>query len=238
LTGHRTATHEEWLEARRALLAREKELTRLRDAVSRERRELPWERIEKEYVLEGPDGPETLAELFAGRGQLVVYHFMFDPQEAWDEACKHCSFWADSFDPVIVHLNARDVTMVAVSRAQIDKIERYRRRMGWSFRWLSSFGTDFNYDMGVSFRPDELDQPVFNLGTLVPGREDREGVSVFALDDAGGVFRTYSTYGRGIDLLNTAYNYLDLVPKGRDEQGRPNQYWVRRHDEYGAAAPA
>jgi predicted dithiol-disulfide oxidoreductase (DUF899 family) len=188
--------------------------------------------IEKEYVFEGPEGKETLSELFDGRGQLIVYHFMFDPDDAWDEACKHCSFWADNFDPIIVHLNARDVTMVAVSRAQFEKIERYRARMGWSFKWLSSYGSDFNHDLGVSFAPDERELPVYNVGTLAPGLPDREGVSVFVEDQAGQVFRTYSAYARGIDLLNTAYNYLDLVPSGRGEEGGPPQYWVRRHDEY------
>lgn len=227
--------HDEWMEARKELLGKEKEFTRLRDELSPARRELPRERVGKEYVFEGPDGGRTLAELFDGRGQLVVYHFMFNPDDAWDEACRHCSFWADNFDPIIVHLNARDVTMVAVSRARLDKILRYQRRMGWSFTWLSSYGSDFNYDFGVSFGPGEYESPVYNFRTLAPWLADREGVSVFAKDGSGDVFRTYSTYARGIDLLNTAYNYLDLVPGGRGEEGRPPQYRVRRHDEYGAA---
>jgi predicted dithiol-disulfide oxidoreductase (DUF899 family) len=238
-TEHAIVDHDEWLEARRALLAREKELTRRRDELSRERRELPWEGIEKEYVFEDPDGRVTLPDLFDGRGQLVVYHFMFAPGDEWDQACPHCSFWADNFDPIVVHLEARDATLVAVSRAQLDKIERYRRRMGWSFRWVSSHGSDFNYDFGVSFRPGEEERTVYNLGTIVPGRADREGVSVFVKDEAGQVFRTYSTYARGIDMLNTAYHYLDLLPQGRGEEGRSPQYWVRRHDEYdGAAQPS
>jgi predicted dithiol-disulfide oxidoreductase (DUF899 family) len=224
--------HDEWIAARKDLLAKEKEFTRLRDELSRARRHLPWERVEKEYVFAGPDGDETLSELFAGRGQLVVYHFMFNPDDEWKEACLHCSFWADNFNPIIVHLNARDVTMVAVSRAQLDKIDRYRARMGWSFKWLSSHGSDFNYDFGVSFNPGDYEAPVFNFDTLSPGRGDREGVSVFSKDPSGQIFRTYSTYGRGIDLLNTAYNYLDLVPNGRGEEGQSPQYWVRRHDEY------
>jgi len=170
--------------------------------------------------------------LFDGRSQLVVYHFMFDPEAAWDEACKHCSFWADNFNPVIVHLNARDVTMVAVSRAELDKIERYRRRMGWSFKWLSAHGSDFNYDFGVSFTANDRDRPVYNHGTLTPGLADREGVSVFVKDESGRVFRAYSAYARGIDMLNTAYHYFDLVPNGRGEDGQQPQYWVRRHDEY------
>jgi predicted dithiol-disulfide oxidoreductase (DUF899 family) len=234
LTEHTVVPHDEWIEARRALLTKEKELTRLRDTLSRERRELPWERVEKKYVLTGPDGEENLADLFDGRSQLVVYHFMFDPDDDWNEACKHCSFWADNFNPLIVHLNARDVTLVAVSRAQIEKIERYGRRMGWSFKWLSSYGSDFNYDFGASFASDEQQAPVYNFGTLVPGRPDREGVSVFSRDETGNVYRTYSAYARGIDMLNTAYHYLDLVPGGRGEEGRSPQYWVRRHDEYPA----
>jgi predicted dithiol-disulfide oxidoreductase (DUF899 family) len=227
---HEVVTHDEWLAARTALLAKEKELTRLRDDVSRRRRELPWERVEKEYVFATPRGRQTLADLFDGRGQLIVYHFMFDPDD--ETGCKHCSFWADSFDPNVVHLAARDVTLVAVSRAPLEKLERYRQRMGWTFTWASSDGSDFTYDFGASFRDDELDRPVFNFGTLVPGRADREGVSVFARGDDGAIYRTYSTHGRGIDILNAAYNYLDLVPLGRGEEGMPNQYWVRRHDEY------
>jgi predicted dithiol-disulfide oxidoreductase (DUF899 family) len=230
---HEIVERTAWLDARRALLQREKEFTRLRDELSRARRELPWERVTKDYVFDGPDGEESLRDLFAGRGQLVVYHFMFDPDETWDEACRHCSFWADNFDPVVVHLAARDVTMVAVSRAQLEKITRYQERMGWTFRWLSSYASDFNYDFGASFRDGEQDEPVYNFGTLVPGRGDREGVTVFAMDERGDVFRTYSTHARGIDMLNTAYHYLDLVPKGRGEEGRAPQYWLRRHDEYG-----
>jgi predicted dithiol-disulfide oxidoreductase (DUF899 family) len=238
LTEHEVIAHDEWIDVRKTFLRKEKEFTRLRDELSRERRELPWERVEKDYVFRGPEGEETLAELFAERSQLVVYHFMFDPADEWDAACKHCSFWADSFDPVIVHLNARDVTMVAVSRAQLDKITHYRRRMGWSFKWLSSYGSDFNYDFGVSFRTEEYESPVYNFGTIAPGRADREGVSVFVKMESGEVFRTYSSYARGIDLLNTAYNYLDLVPGGRGEGGHSPQYWVRRHDEYEAVTNA
>jgi predicted dithiol-disulfide oxidoreductase (DUF899 family) len=229
LTDRTVVSHDEWVSARRAFLDEEKAFTRARDELSRRRRELPWERIEKEYVFEGPDGRETLADLFDGRSQLVVYHFMFDPED--DEGCKSCSFWADNFDRIVVHLNARDVTMVAVSRAQLDKLERYRGRLGWTFKWLSSYGSDFNHDFGASFAADELDRPVYNFGTLPPGGPDREGVSVFFRDSSGEVFRTYSAYARGIDMLNTAYHYLDLVPRGRDEEGRP-QAWVRRRDEY------
>ncbi len=228
---HEVVGHDEWLVARKALLVKEKEFTRLRDELSRQRRDLPWEAVGKDYVFDGPAGKQTLAELFDGRSQLVVYHFMFEPE--WDEGCPHCSFWADNFDPNVVHLNARDVTMIAVSRAPLAKLARYKERMGWSFDWVSSFGNDFNYDYGVSFTVERVDAAVYNYGTLSPGHAEREGVSVFSRDADGSVFHTYSAYARGIDMLNTAYHYLDLVPKGRDEEGRPPQYWVRRHDRYG-----
>ena len=227
---HEVVPHEAWVEARAALLAEEKEFTRRRDELSRHRRELPWEAVEKQYVFDGPDGRQSLADLFAGRNQLIVYHFMFEPDV--DEGCPSCSFWADNFDPIIVHLNARDTTMVAISRAPYPALAAYRDRMGWSFKWLSSGENDFNADFGVYFEPAHQNEQVYNYGTLVPGRPDREGLSVFFKDDAGTVFHTYSAYARGIDLVNTAYNYLDLVPRGRDEEGEFSQYWVRRHDSY------
>ncbi|MGZ4335425.1 MAG: DUF899 domain-containing protein [Gaiellaceae bacterium] len=227
---HEVRGHDGWLAARRELLAKEKEFTRLRDELTRRRQELPWEAVEKEYSFDGPRGKQTLADLFDGRSQLIVYHFMFEPEA--EEGCKHCSFWADNFDPIVVHLKARDITMVVVSRAPYAKLAAYRDRMGWSFTWASSGESEFNYDYGVSFRPEQQGETVFNYGTLVPGRADREGVSVFVRDEGGVLFHTYSTYGRGIDLLNTAYNYIDLVPKGRGEEGNHPQYWVERHDEY------
>jgi predicted dithiol-disulfide oxidoreductase (DUF899 family) len=232
LTDHRVVTHDDWLEARRALLVREKEFTRARDALTRARRDLPWEAVEKEYVFDGEHGRESLPDLFAGRGQLIVYHFMFEPD--WEAGCPHCSFWADNFDPNLVHLRARDVTMVAVSRAPVETLLAYRERMGWSFHWVSSLGGDFNYDFGVSFAPGDEDEPVYNYGTIRPGLPEREGMSVFVKDEAGRVFHTYSAYARGIDMFNTAYHYLDCVPRGRDEEGRPPQFWVRRHDSYDA----
>ena len=232
ITDHPVVSHEQWLAARTAFLAKEKEFTRARDELSRERRELPWEAVTKEYVFEGPNGRETLAELFEGRSQLVVYHFMFGPD--WEAGCPSCSFWADNFNDVIVHLNHRDVTMVAVSRAPYSKLAAYKRRMGWTFKWVSSAETDFNFDFQASFTPDEKarKRALYNFTMQDPHSTEREGVSVFYKDPTGRVFHTYSTYARGIDLLNTAYNYLDLVPKGRDEGGR-SQFWVRRHDEYG-----
>jgi predicted dithiol-disulfide oxidoreductase (DUF899 family) len=225
----RVVEHDEWLAERQELLVKEKEFTRLRDELARERRELAWERVEQDYVFEGADGLRTLTELFDGRSQLVVYHFMFDP--SWDAGCKSCSFWADNFDPNVVHLRARDVTIVAVSLAPYGKLAAYRGRMGWSFPWYSSAGSDFNVDYGVSF----TDGAEYNYGSQTVSNTEREGVSVFAQGLDGAVFHTYSAYARGIDLLNTAYNYLDLVPKGRDEEGQAPQFWVRRHDEYDVA---
>jgi predicted dithiol-disulfide oxidoreductase (DUF899 family) len=220
MSQHKVVSQSEWVEARKALLA-----------LSEARRALPWARVEKEYVFEGPRGKETLAALFDGRSQLVVYHFMFEP--SWDAGCKHCSFWADNFDPNIIHLQHRDVTMVAVSRAPYDKLAAYEKRMGWTFKWLSSFGSDFNRDFGVAFTPEELaaKKADYNFKLQDPFMPEREGLSVFYKDETGKIFRTYSAYARGIDIINTAYNILDLVPKGRDE-AEGNQHWVRRHDEY------
>ena len=228
-------THEEWLAARTDLLAREKELTRLRDEISAARRALPWEEVTTSYVFAGADGPVTLADLFAGKPQLIVYHFMYPAD--WDAGCPHCSFWADSFDPNVVHLAANEVTLVAVSIAPIEKLEAYRKRMGWSFRWVSSAGTTFNRDFGVTLTDEDVARGAAYNYTTHPDRPtEREGMSVFYRGDDGRVFHTYSAYARGIDLLNTAYNYLDTVPLGRreDGEGRHNQWWVRRHDEYGS----
>lgn len=227
---HKVVSHDEWVSARQVLLTKEKAFTRERDRLAQERRDLPWERIDQPYTFEGPDGRRTLNELFDGHSQLVVYHFMFNPAD--DEGCPHCSFWADNFDGAPVHLAARDVAFVAVSRAPYEKIHAYQERMGWHFPWYSSFGTDFNYDLGVAFSPGSVDEPVYNLGTLAPGLEDREGLSVFYKDDAARIFRTYSTYARGIDMINGTYQILDLVPNGRDEPKGDPQFWVRRHDEY------
>lgn len=226
------ASREEWIEARKELLAKEKAFTRLRDQLSKERRELPWEPVTKSYVFEGPQGRQSLPELFEGRSQLIVYHFMFGRD--WEAGCPHCSRWADSFDGVIVHLNQRDVTMTAVSRAPSEKLEAYRKRMGWSFKWVSSGDTDFNTDFGVAFTPEEVakKEALYNFAMQDPRSTDREGISVFVRDADGSVFRTYSAYARGIDMMSADYQYLDLLPKGRDEGGR-GPYWVRRHDEYG-----
>ncbi|GAC1660938.1 MAG: DUF899 domain-containing protein [Steroidobacteraceae bacterium] len=228
---HRVVASDEWLKARVELLAAEKEFTRLRDRLSEQRRRLPWEAVDKSYVFEGSDGRQTLPELFGGRSQLIIYHFMFHPD--WDAGCPHCSRWADSFDRAIVHLNHRDVTMAAVSRAPYAQLAAYQKRMGWSFRWLSSFGSDFNFDYHVSFTPAEMQaqKGFYNFVVQNPDAPEREGISVFLKDTDDKVFHTYSTYARGIDMMNVDYQYLDLVPKGRDEGGR-GPYWVRRHDEY------
>jgi predicted dithiol-disulfide oxidoreductase (DUF899 family) len=233
LKGHPVVSHEEWLSTRTAFLAREKEFTRLRDELSRQRRELPWEKVDKQYVFDGPNGKETLAELFENRSQLVVYHFMFPPED--DEGCPHCSFWADNFNGIGVHLNHRDVTFVAISRAPLAKIEQFKQRMGWSFKWVSSFQSDFNYEYQASFPPDAVQRGAvfYNYTQMDAGMMDREGASVFYKDENGAVFHTYSCYARGIDMLNGTYHFLDLVPKGRDEQGLDDpQAWVRHHDKY------
>jgi predicted dithiol-disulfide oxidoreductase (DUF899 family) len=233
LKDHPVVSHEEWLSARTAFLAKEKEFTRLREELSRQRRELPWEKVEKQYVFDGPGGKETLAELFENRSQLVVYHFMFAPED--DEGCPHCSFWADTFNGSSIHLPHRDVRFVAISRAPLAKIEPFKQRMGWSFKWVSSFHTDFNFDYSVSFTPEEAHNRTafYNYARTDPGPLDREGISVFYQDESGAVFHTYSCYARGIDMMNATYQYLDLVPKGRDEEGQENpQYWVRYHDRY------
>jgi predicted dithiol-disulfide oxidoreductase (DUF899 family) len=213
------------------VLADEKALTRARDALNTQRRLLPMVEIEKDYRFEGPTGTNSLVDAFEGRHQLIVQHFMFDP--SWDEGCKSCSFWADNFNGIPPHLRARDIAFVAISRAPLEKIEAYRKRMGWSFPWLSSFGTDFNRDLGVTFTDEEIASGRAPYNYTLQEFPDNEapGVSVFYRDAAGAVYHTYSAYGRGIDILNGAYNYIDLVPKGRDE-GDTTQRWVRRHDEY------
>ena len=231
-TRHRVVSRDEWLVERRALLEREKALTRERDALATLRRELPWVRVEKDYLFDGPRGPETLADLFAGRSQLLVYHFMFP--ESWENACKSCSFWADGYAGILPHLEHRDVTLVVVSKAPLAKLEAFRARMGWPFKWVSSARNDFNRDFGVSFTPEEIASglPVYNFGTTPFGVEEAPGVSVFCRA-AAQIFHTYSCYSRGLDTLNVAYQHLDLVPKGRDESGLPYPMaWLRHHDSY------
>lgn len=230
---HKIVSRAEWLAARKAHLSKEKEFTRIRDALSRERRELPWVKVEKAYGFEGPRGPCTLADLFDGRSQLIVYHFMFGP--GWEQGCKSCSFLADHFDGTAVHLAQRDVTLTAVSRAPWPQIAAFKQRMGWRFPWVSSYGSDFNHDYRVSFTPDEMAQGDvdYNYERQSFDSEEAPGASVFCRDDAGDIFHTYSSYGRGLDILIGAYNFLDLVPKGRDEEQLDfTMAWVRHHDRY------
>ncbi len=201
--------------------------------MSRQRRDLPWERVEKSYVFEGPSGSVALSDLFAGNSQLIVYHFMFTPGD--DEGCPHCSFWADNFDGIDVHLAQRDVRFVAIARAPLDQIAPFKQRMGWNFTWLSSFGTDFNYDFNVSFTPEQLaaGEDFYNYRRANAGMPDLQGISIFYRDEHGDIFHTYSAFARGIDMVNGAYQFLDLVPKGRDEAGHDNpHFWVRHHDRY------
>ncbi len=207
----------EWLVARRDLLTREKDLTRLRDEVSRHRRELPWVKVEKQYVFDGPNGKETLVDLFDDRSQLIVYHFMFGPD--WEEGCKSCSYLADHFDGANWHLPHRDVSFSVISRAPLPKLEAYKKRMDWRFKWLSSYGNDFNFDYHVSFTKEDekKNEAYYNYGKGEFITDELPGLSVFSKDENGEVFHTYSTYARGLDILVGAYNFLDLVPKGRDE---------------------
>jgi predicted dithiol-disulfide oxidoreductase (DUF899 family) len=229
----KVVSRDEWLAARKQHLKKEKEFTRLRDKLSAERRELPWVKVEKNYVFDGPKGKETLADLFDGRSQLIVYHFMFGPE--WEQGCPSCSFLSDHIDGGVVHLAHRDVTFVVVSRAPLPKIEAFKKRMDWRFKWVSSYGSDFNFDYHVSFTKDEMTKGkvYYNYG-MVEGNDELPGISVFYKDGTGDIFHTYSAYARGLDILVGAYNYLDLVPKGRDEAELPwTMAWVRHHDKYG-----
>ena len=229
----KVVTPAEWLAARKELLKKEKEFTRLRDELSTQRRELPWEKVEKTYVFDGPKGKETLADLFGGRSQLIVYHFMLGP--GWAEGCPSCSFISDHIDGSVPHLVARDVRLAVVSRAPLPEIEAFKKRMGWRFHWVSSNATDFNYDYHVSMSKEELgkDEIYYNYGMQKFPSEERPGTSVFYKDAAESIFHTYSSYGRGLDILIGAYNWLDLAPKGRDEEGlKHTMAWVRHHDQY------
>ncbi len=233
MQNHKIVSQEEWLAARKAHLAKEKEFTRQRDRLSAARRELPWVRVEKDYVFQDTDGPVSLSELFGSCSQLIVYHFMFHPD--WDEPCKSCSFISDSFNGTDAHLKARDIAFAAVSRAPVDRLRAFAKRMGWSFRWVSSQNTDFNRDYHVSFTPEEIEsgEAYYNFEPNGFPMEEAPGISVFAKDAAGDVFHTYSSYGRGLDLLIGTYNFIDLVPKGRDEADLPwTMAWIDYHDRY------
>jgi predicted dithiol-disulfide oxidoreductase (DUF899 family) len=233
MTDHRIVSRQEWTDARQQLLAKEKDFMRLRDQLSRERRDLPWEPVEKSYMFDAPSGPATLADLFADRSQLIVYHFMFAPD--WDVGCKSCSFWADNYNGVVPHLRQRDVSFAAISRAPLPKLQAFAARLGWTFKWVSAANTDFNYDYQVSFRPEDMARgtAVYNYAPLQMSMTDLPGFSVFFKDETGRVFHTYSTFARGVEPMNSAFQLLDLVPKGRDEAGLPNPMaWVKLHDLY------
>jgi len=223
----------QWLAARKELLAKEKEFTRLRDDLSRRRRQMPWVRVEKNYEFEGPRGKLSLADLFAGNHQLIVYHFMLGP--GWAAGCPSCSYLADHFDGMTIHLAHRDTAFAAISRAPWAEIDAFKRRMGWQFPWVSSFASSFNYDYHVSFSKDELAAGTAEYN-YAPGKfpvEEAPGVSVFFKDESGAIFHTYSTFARGVDILVGTYNWLDLTPKGRDEDGLAfTMAWVRHHDRY------
>ncbi|MGR3279201.1 DUF899 domain-containing protein [Acaryochloris marina NIES-2412] len=230
---HQIVSREEWLVNRKELLAKEKEFTRLQDELSKERRGLPWVKVEKDYLFDTPNGKETLSELFEGRSQLIIYHFMFGPE--WEEGCPSCSFWADNFNGVVVHLQHRDINLIAVSRAKLETLEAYKKRLGWSFKWVSSLESDFNHDYQVSFTSKQMErgEMLYNYNVCsFPGQE-APGISVFYKNQASEVFHTYSSYARGLDMLNGAYHFMDLVPKGRDEEDLPSTMaWLRRRDRY------
>jgi predicted dithiol-disulfide oxidoreductase (DUF899 family) len=230
---HNVVSQSEWLKARKDLLAKEKEFTKTRDALSAARRNLPWTLIEKNYVFDGPNGKETLSDLFGGKSQLMIYHFMLGP--GWVQGCPSCSFLADHFDGAAIHLAQRDVSLVVVSRAPLAEIEAYKKRMGWKFSWVSSFGNDFNRDFHVSFTPEEKarGKVEYNYEPTEFPSEEAPGLSAFIKGEGGNVLHTYSSYARGLDMLVGTYNFLDMAPKGRDEDALPwTMAWVRRHDEY------
>jgi predicted dithiol-disulfide oxidoreductase (DUF899 family) len=233
ITAHPVVSRDRWVAERQALLAREKELTRLQDQIAEQRRALPWARIDKHYVFETPQGPRALADLFEGRRQLIVQHFMLGP--GWEQGCASCSYMADHTDGMTAHLAQRDVTFLAVSRAPLAEIERFRRRMGWQFNWVSSNANDFNFDFCVSFTPEQKAQgeAYYNYAVRPFMHDELPGISVFFKDHAGDVFHTYSTFGRGVEAMMGTYDLLDLTPKGRDERDVPNKMeWVRHHDRY------
>lgn len=226
---HPVVSRDEWLQARVALLDREKALTQEREELARVRRELPWVQIEKSYTFQSVEGARTLTDLFGSYEQLIVYHFMFGPD--WQEGCPACSFWADNYQAALPHLRARDINLVMVSRAPLDTLQAYRERMGWTCEWVSSLDSDFNFDFAVSFKGEDGSE--YNYGTTSHGGEEAPGLSVFIRDTQGALFHTYSCYARGLDMLNGTYQHIDLVPRGRNEQDFPfPMAWVRRHDQY------
>jgi predicted dithiol-disulfide oxidoreductase (DUF899 family) len=231
-TGHRVISREEWLRERTALLAEEKELTRLGDALASKVRDLPWVKVDKLYTFDAPTGKISLADLFGARSQLIVYHFMFDP--TWSQGCKSCSFIADHYNGIVVHLAHRDISFVTVSKAPIEKLEQFRTRMGWTFPWVSAANTDFSRDFGVSFTDQELadGKTVYNFTSKPYPIRELPGLSVFYKDARGNIYHTYSTFARGLENFLTAYQYIDITPKGRDEAQTGGMGWLRHHDRY------
>lgn len=230
---HNVVSYEEWVTSCREHLVKEKAFTRLRDQLSQQRRALPWTRVEKDYHFDSDDGRKSLCDLFVGKRQLLIYHFMFGPD--WEAGCPSCSFWADNFNNIMAHLNARDINLIAVSRAPLEKLQNYKKRMGWTFNWVSSFESDFNTDFGVTFTEEEMNgkQRYYNFNTAGFPVSEAPGVSALYRSDQDEVFRTYSCYARGLDILNGAYHFMDIAPKGRNEGELPHpQAWIRRHDEY------
>ena len=232
IENRKVVSQKEWVAARKKLLVEEKKFSKLRDKLNLQRRKLPWVKIEKDYIFEGSTGKVTLGDLFNGNSQLIVYHFMFGP--GWKDGCPHCSFWADHYDSATIHIGQRDTAFAVVSRAPLKEIEPFKKRMGWKFNWVSSFNTDFNFDFNVSFTPEQIKNrtAIYNFAPLDMDIDEREGVSAFYRDKNGDIYRTYSSYARGIDLMNTTYNFLDLTAKGRDEKPGAAQDWVRYKDEY------
>ena len=231
MRNHQVVNKEQWLNLRKKLLTKEKEFTVLRDQLSQQRREMPWVKIDKNYRFNSTQGTESLADLFNGKSQLIVYHFMFGPD--WEQGCPSCSFWADNYDGVNIHLNHRDINLVTISRAEHHKLEEYKQRMGWNFKWVSSFGNDFNFDFDVSFKSGEQQDRYYNYAKRGFLADEAPGISVFIKNEEGEIFHSYSCYARGLDMLNGAYHLMDLTPKGRDEQDLPySMAWVSRHDQY------
>lgn len=228
---NKIVSQKDWIKARKLLLKKEKEFTKLRDNFTAKIRQLPWVKVEKEYWFQGPNGRESLKDLFGTQSQLIVYHFMLGPD--WEQGCKNCSFWADNFQGIPVHLAHRDVSFVAISRAPFEKIENFRKRMGWNFKWVSSYGSDFNYDFNVAFTEDEIEagKAFYNFSPTSDVADEMHGISVFYKDKKS-IYRTYSTYSRGLDIFNGAYNFLDIAPKGRDEKKSHPTAWLRHHDRY------
>ena len=230
---HKVVSKDEWLKASKEFLEKEKEFTQKRDEISRQRRELPWVKVDKNYVFDTTEGKKTLAELFENHSQLIVYHFMFGPR--WKEGCPGCSFVSDHIDSILPHLKAKDVSLVVISRGPLTQIEPFKKRMGWQFKWASSYGSDFNYDYNVSFTKEQLDtgEVNYNYQMQSPHSEEAHGHSVFYKDENGDIFHTYSSYARGCEMMLTTYSYLDILPKGREEESfNPPMSWVRHHDRY------